>query len=290
LGLALFDGTPPHVLEPRFPGIVERIINLGDFLNRKKLIPHRQEVVETLREVSILFERAFRRLKEARIIHDDWEACHIQDLDFGCLNCIAEELSSDSLHGTETSPSPGKPRHLFAGAITASGPIHHLQTVVGHASRRYILKGEPGTGKSTIVRKVAERALCHGFNVELYHCPLDPSKVEHIVIPELGVALVSSSWPHLIDPMKDIDRVIDTGQAVSNTTVGKYESVICDAKQRFGQAFRRATQCLHEAKQEYDKVQAIYSESMDFQAVERLGDRILGEVLELERKIREATA
>jgi adenylylsulfate kinase-like enzyme len=290
LGLALFDGTPPHVLEPRFPGIVERIINLGDFLNRKNLVPHKQEVVETLREVSVLFERAFRYLKEARIIHDDWEAYNIQALDFGCLNCIAEELSSDSLLSTEISPNPGKPRHLFACAITASGPIHHLQTVVGHASRRYILRGEPGTGKSTIVKKVADKALCHGFDVEFYHCPLDPQKVEHTVIPELGVALVSSSWPHIVDPMNDIDRVIETGQAVSTRAISKYESVICDARQRFGQAFQRAVQCLHEAKQEYDKVQAIYSESMDFSAVERLGDRILGEVLELERKIREATA
>ena len=79
-------------------------------------------------------------------------------------------------------------------------------------------------------------------------------------------------------------------QAVSMKTAGKYESAIGDAKQRFGQAFRRAVRCLHDAKEEYDKVQAIYSESMDFPAVERLGDRILGEVLELERKIREATA
>ncbi len=290
LGLALFDGTPPHVLEPRFPGIVEHIVNLGDFLNRKRLIPHRQEVVETLGEVSILFERAFRYLKEARIIHDDWEAYNIQALDFGCLNCIAEELSHDSFHDTQISPSPGKSRRLFASAITASGPIHHLRTIVGHASRRYILKGEPGTGKSTIVKKIAEKALSHGFDVEFYHCPLDPSKVEHAVIPELGVALVSSSWPHLIDPMKDIDRVIETGQAVSMKIAGKYESAIADAKQRFGQAVRRAVRCLHDAKEEYDKVQAIYSESMDFPAVERLGDRILGEVLELERKIREATA
>ena len=290
LGLALFDGTPPHVLEPRFPGVVEHIINLGDFLNRKKLRPHRQEIVETLKEVSILFERAFRYLKEAQIIHDDWESCYFQALDLGCLNCMAEELSSDMLHGTEASPSPGKPRHLFASAITAAGPIHHLETVVGHMSRRYILRGEPGTGKSTIVKKVAETALCHGLAVEFYHCPLEPSKVEHIVIPELEVALVSSSWPHLVDPMKDIDRVVETGQAVSDRIIAKYNSVITGSKHRFHQAFGRAIEFMNNAKQEYDKVQAIYSESMDFQAVERLGDRILKEVLELERKIREATA
>jgi ABC-type phosphate/phosphonate transport system ATPase subunit len=290
LGLALFDGTPPHILEPRFPGIVEHIINLGDFLNKKKLRTYRQEIVETLKEVSTLFERAFRYLKEARIIHDDWEACYFQALDLGCLNCMAEELGSDMLHGTEVSRNPGRPRHLFASAVTASGPINHLQTVIGHMSRRYILSGEPGTGKSTIVKKVAETALCHGLDVEIYHCPLDPSKTEHIVIPELEVALVSSSWPHLIDPMKDIDRIIETRQAVSDKTVAKYDSVITDSKQRFHQAFQRAIEFLKKAKQEYDKVQAIYSESMDFPAVERLGDRILGEVLELERKVREATA
>lgn len=290
LGLALFDGTPPHIIEPRFPGVVEHIVNLGDFLDKKKLRPFRQEIVETLEEVSMLFERAFRYLKEARIIYEDWEACYVQALDTGCLNCMTEELSYDILHGTDVSPTPGKQRHLFGSAITADGPVHHLQTIIGFASRRYILRGEPGTGKSTIVKKVAETALSHGFAVELYHCPFDPSKVEHIVIPELGAALVSSSWPHLIDPMKDIDRIIETDQAVLRNIAAKYDSVIADSKRRFHQAFRRAVDFLNKAKQEYDKVQAIYSESMDFQAVERLGDNILGEILELERKIREATA
>ncbi len=290
LGLAVFDGTPPHILEPRFPGVVESIVNLGDFLNRKKLRLYRQEIVETLKEVSLLFERAFRYLREARIIHDDWEACYSQDLDLGCLNCITEELHSDMLHGRGVSPIPGKPRHLFASAITATGPVHHLQTVVGSASRRYILRGEPGTGKSTIVNKIAETALSCGFAVELYHCPLDPGKVEHIVIPELETAVISSSWPHLFEPMKDIDIVIETSQAVSSRTVAKYDSVITESKHRFHRAFERAIECLYNAKKEYDKVQAIYSESMDFQAVEHLGDSILKEVLELEQKIRDATA
>lgn len=290
LGLALFDGTPPHILEPRFPGVVEHIVNLGDYLNKKKLHLVREKIVETLQEVSALFERAFRYLKEARIIHDDWEACHSQALDFGFLNCMAEELSYDIFHDTRVSSNPGKPRHLFAGAITPAGPVHHLETIVGASSRRYILRGEPGTGKSTIVRKLAEHALNHGFAVELYHCPLDPSKVEHMVIPELSVALVSSCWPHEFGRMKDIDRVIESGRAVNTEALSKYESVITGSRQRFHQAFTRAVEALHMAKEQYDKVQAIYSESMDFPAVERLGDRILGEVLELEQRVREATA
>ena len=167
LGLALFDGTPPHILEPRFPGVVEHIINLGDYLNKKKLRLSKQEIIETLNEVSMLFERAFRYLREARVIHDDWEACYFQALNLGFLNCVAGELSYEMFHGTNTSPVPGKPTHLFAGAITPAGPIHHLQTVVGHVQRRYLLKGEPGTGKSTIIKKMADIALIHGFSVQL---------------------------------------------------------------------------------------------------------------------------
>ena len=290
LGLALFDGTPPHILEPRFPGVVEHIINLGDFLNKKRLRLSKQEIVETQKEVSILFERAYRYLREARIIHDDWEACYFQALNLGYLNRMAEELSHEMFHGTVTSPNPGKPTHLFASAITSSGPIHHLETVIGPVSRRYILKGEPGTGKSTIVKRMADTALFHGFAVEFYHCPLDPRKVEHIVIPELGIALASSSWPHLLGPITDLDRVIETHPAVENKIITKYDSVITCSEQRFLQAMARAIEFLNKARQEYDKIQAIYSENMDFQAVERLGDGILGEVLELERKIREATA
>jgi len=51
----------------------------------------------------------------------------------------------------------------------------------------------------------------------------------------------------------------------------------------------KAVRCFHRAKQEYDKVQAIYSESMDFSQVERLVDGILGEILELAEEIKEAT-
>ena len=289
LGLGLFDGTPPHVLEPRLPGIVERIINLGDFLLRTKLIRHKQEVVQAQEEVSTLFDIAFRYLEEARLIYDHWEACNAEALDPGRLNCIVEELLSECLHGTEVSVNPGKPRCFFASAITANGPIHHLETVVSHASRRYILQGEPGTGKSAIVKEIADKAISHGFNVELYHCPINPKKVQHAVVPGLGVALISSEWPHLIAPMEDIDRVIEAGQILSTKIAGKYRFFVSDAKQRFQDVLEKAVKCFHQAKQEYDKVQAIYSESMDFSQVERLGDGILGEILELAEEIKEAT-
>lgn len=90
--------------------------------------------------------------------------------------------------------------------------------------------------------------------------------------------------------MEDIDRVIEAGQILSTKIAGKYRFFVSDAKQRFQDVLEKAVRCFHRAKQEYDKVQAIYSESMDFSQVERLGDGILGEILKLAEEIKEATS
>ena len=37
LGAAVVDGTAPHVIEPRYPGLVERYVDLGAFCDRAAL-------------------------------------------------------------------------------------------------------------------------------------------------------------------------------------------------------------------------------------------------------------
>ncbi len=291
LGLALIDGTAPHVVDPKNPGAVDEIVNLGEFWNEKALKASRREIVNANREVSRLFERAFRYLEEAKVIHDDWEACYTEALDFGYTNCMAEEVRRDILQNRPVSPVPGGVRRLFASAISPDGPVHYLDTIVGRLPRRYIVKGEPGTGKSTLIGKVGDAAIERGLDVEFYHCPLDPSKVDHVVIPAFGVAVLSGSWPHILDASKELDRTIEMKVALDREMVARYQDIIASSRERFHEALRRATEFLHRAKLVHDEMQAYYVRSMDFAAIDRLGERIFARILDLEREVAaEATA
>ena len=55
--------------------------------------------------------------------------------------------------------------------------------------RRYIIKGGPGCGKSTLMRRIAHEAEQRGLEVEYYDCSSDPDSLDGIVLPSLGIAM-----------------------------------------------------------------------------------------------------
>ena len=67
--------------------------------------------------------------------------------------------------------------------------------------RLLILKGGPGCGKSTLMKTLAARAEEYGWAVERILCSSDPDSLDGIVIPELGLALVDGTAPHVVEPV-----------------------------------------------------------------------------------------
>ena len=84
----------------------------------------------------------------------------------------------------------------FLGANSPSGfySLYDHLLPPERASRFYILKGGPGCGKSTLMRKVARRAEEAGETVEYTLCSGDPDSLDAILLPRLGVAIVDGTW------------------------------------------------------------------------------------------------
>ena len=53
-GVALVDGTAPHVVEPTCPGAVDRYINLGDCYDSAGLFPLRQSILDYMKGYILL--------------------------------------------------------------------------------------------------------------------------------------------------------------------------------------------------------------------------------------------
>ena len=65
----------------------------------------------------------------------------------------------------------------------------------------YILKGGPGCGKSTLMRKIGAWAEESGLETEYIICSGDPDSLDAVVLPQSGVAIVDGTAPHVVVPL-----------------------------------------------------------------------------------------
>ena len=91
----------------------------------------------------------------------------------------------------------------FLGANSPDGFYSLYDQMIDpvQARRIYILKGGPGCGKSTLMRRVAARAEELGQETEYIHCSGDPDSLDAVVLPGLGVAVADGTAPHGTAPL-----------------------------------------------------------------------------------------
>lgn len=64
----------------------------------------------------------------------------------------------------------------------------------------YILKGGAGTGKSSLMKRVAEH-FEHDCRVQRWYCSSDPDSLDAVVIPEHHAAICDGTAPHVFEPI-----------------------------------------------------------------------------------------
>ena len=133
--------------------------------------------------------------------------------------------------------------------------------------------GAPGTGKSVLVKKVAEAAAERGYRADMIHCILDPQSIDMVFIPQLSVIIVDGTPPHVIEPQSPRDKVIDMLQCMDLEAVGELaEEALWE---RAKDTTSRRIKCLLEAKKMRDTVESYYADAIDWKEVQRVAQTIV---------------
>ena len=64
----------------------------------------------------------------------------------------------------------------------------------------YIIKGGPGTGKSSLMKKIADEMEKRDTECEKIYCSSDPSSLDGVIFPSLRVSIADGTSPHTLDP------------------------------------------------------------------------------------------
>ena len=92
--------------------------------------------------------------------------------------------------------------HFLAGGNTAQGFYSCFDAILPRAQqkRMYYLKGGPGVGKSTLMKRFAKAAEEKGIEAEYFHCSSDPDSLDGIIDETLSCAIIDATAPHAYDP------------------------------------------------------------------------------------------
>lgn len=270
LSVGVIDGTPPHNIDPRYPGAVEEIVDLGQHWQASELRKSKREIVDLSERISGRFTACYALLADLGEQLQDAQDARQEALDADKLERKLGELEEAVFR-----PAAGRARHLFSSAITPRGLISFADAISRRASRRYLLIGPPGGGKEALLSRMAALSERYGHRAELYHSALLPDNIELLYLPDLALAL------------------LDCGETAPEALPGD-SIIVCDeellregakcapaAAPRTAEIVELAAACLSEAKGLHDQLEAYYRKAMDFSAVDNTANRLFNRILAL---------
>ncbi|MDO4990720.1 MAG: hypothetical protein Q4E45_09475 [Eubacteriales bacterium] len=214
LSQAWVDGTAPHVREPALFGADSDYVNLGQFCRTP--LPGRER-------------------ERAAALNTAYKACYRE----------AYALLHEALDAEDAGPEPPalRPfpglRRRYLSAITCRGELRLTETMKTLCKQSYVFR------KAASLPDAAERAAAQGLDVIVCPRPLDPARLEAVLLPSLSLAL-------LAPPAAENAA----SQRARESAVGK----------------------LREAKLLHDELEAVIRPFMDFEALGAFTERCLGEL------------
>ena len=132
--------------------------------------------------------------------------------------------------------------NYFAAANTAKGFVSWFNDIFDPHTleRTYIIKGGSGTGKSTLMRKIAARVIDSGGDCEYYYCSSDPTSLDGIIVNTKDgkrIAMLDGTAPHMHDPKFPgaAEEIVNLGEYWNDDILKKNRDeiiMLCDKKSR----------------------------------------------------------
>ncbi|MDD3335204.1 MAG: hypothetical protein PHI98_06765 [Eubacteriales bacterium] len=243
-GVALMDGTAPHVYDPIIPGARDTLISLGDFLDEERLRPVAEELKELQTQISGRFGRCYHYLAAAAEV---WRA--------GKAGQESPEkerrLAAEWGEALPRRGGVGQLRRLFSTAYTPKGLLNLWEEPDG--MKTYRVECPMGLYATGVLRRVSEQAISQGLSVvELLH-PLEPEQLSQVLIPDHGLRFEAVALGFGGDALA-AERAFDLEE-------NKEQSFDRNAYELLNQ---RAVEQLKAAKALHDELEKPYVGNMDF--------------------------
>ena len=274
-GKAILDGTAPHVVDPRFAGAREVIVNLGEAWNLAALEKEDERILALCTAKSGCYRTAYRLLAAAKNADDE-----LKDLGGACLDRQKMRAAIGRLCGRHLRHcAGGGVTHAVADAISCDGTVRFF-TPEKRAGTLYFVKDVKNTA-SIFFAELYDAARHMGASVQAGVLPLDPAQIAFVVFPEASVCIsrYDDAFCRSLDKAERPYKIINLGRFFDAEVFRA-----CRGKYRFTEKCREAlcaaaVEELAQAGALHAKLEEIYGAATDYKKVTRMSDKVIAEVL-----------
>jgi len=251
-GIVFADATSPHTMDPQYPGAVEEIVNLGEQIDRNRIIKYRDEVEALTRKNKVSYMRGYGFLRAAKALEEE----RYREI----VDCVDREKIKKQAKDMEErigSVGNGEKRRLFLDALSCKGRVSFAKELC-EGNRVYRVLGE----EKDVITDVLAREIQSGRK-ELFCSPLCPKYVRHMLL-------------------RDQECFLTTENGLGGTMLlaSDFLKKECHGLAgRYAEEARRledlAMDCFKECKRIHDDLENIYKECVDFGTITGRTEQLL---------------
>ena len=263
-------GTLPHVVEPQYPAAVDRYVDLGRFYDITAAKADAGAVKTHTRAYKAAYVRAYHSLKAARQVELDAVASVRAGFDRQRAERRISGIISRELR--RRGGERGRTTRRFLGSVTHKGYVWRFDSVDALCPRVYeFTDGWELAGEG--LARLHAAAAAGGWDTIVCPSPEDLGRIEHLLIPGLGLAFVTSR-PGMDYGKKPYRRIrLDAMTETGGRTRLRFQA-------RMAALLREeAVTALKDAKASHDRLEAVYNPYVDFDGVRELAAIETGRLL-----------
>ncbi|MDE7218033.1 MAG: hypothetical protein K2O45_00155 [Oscillospiraceae bacterium] len=261
---AIVDGTAPHVIEPKYPAAADRYVNLGQFYDIAAAKAARSDIIRCSQAGAAAYQRAYRALGAARQMADSAAALVAEGLDTEKLLRRTDGIIGRELRGKGPG---GRDEYRFLGSLTCRGPVWRFDSVQTLCSKVYQLQDAYGLA-APMLQRLHAAASVRGFRAIVCPDPEHTDRVQHLLLPELDLAFVTSregmEYTGPAYRRVRLDAMVNAAHYKRFKARLRFSARVANALREEG------LDALREAKAAHDQLEAAYHPHVDFDGVNRL--------------------
>ena len=270
----IIDGTAPHVFDPKYPGVCQKIVDLGFYWDKNMLAKNSDRIIKASDSNKQLLLDASNSAKALGRICEDTFSLGSYCLDTEKLEAFAQRLCRKILGRKRSSEASVSTRQL--SAMTQYGYMTFTETLDRFDSI-YCLRDDRFCAAGRLLSLVAEQAVRKGYDVSVSpYLIFEDTVYEHLLIDGAGTALITSAPLNRLTVRNA--GSINMSRFYDREALKEHRGLFTANASLIRQLSELTAKTMKQAKAKHDELESYYIKAMDFDGLDRVCESISGEI------------